>query len=192
MHLQRYTAAFLRLLDKKDYSILMLYNDLCNDVRKSTNNRQKPWISNSGIDGQFCFNVGYVTQPTGTSSSNESADALYQKGEEYYSQSNYSEAVNYYSQAAEKGHVSAQQDLGYCYGTGKGVQVDYTEAFKWYKRSAEQGNKYAQSNLALYYSEGRGVTQNYTEAVKWAGNLQNTDTLLLVIEWEVSTIMVGV
>ena len=96
------------------------------------------------------------------------AAALYKKGNEYYNQGNYTEAVKYYRQAAEKGNADAQSDLGYCYGTGKGVQQDYNEAFKWHKKSAEQGNKYAQSNLALYYSEGRGVTRDYNEAVRWA------------------------
>ena len=163
-----YTAAFLKLLDKSNYSILLLYNDLCNDVRKSTNNRQNPWSSNSGIDGQFCFNVGRITQPVVTPLSNESSETLHKKGNEYYNKEDYAEAVKYYRQAAEKGHAAAQQDLGYCYGTGKGVQTDYNEAFKWYKLAAEQGNKYSQSNLAAYYSEGLGVEKDYNEAVKWA------------------------
>ena len=163
-----YTAAFLNLLDRQNYSILLLYNDLCNVVRKNTNNRQNPWSSNSGIDGEFSFNVGYVAKPAITSVSNESAEELYKKGNEYYNKSDFAEAVKYYRQAAEKGHASAQLDLGYCYDTGKGVQQNYAEASKWYRKSAEQGHRIAQSNLSYNYANGLGVTKDYAEAVKWA------------------------
>ena len=168
-----YTAAFLTLLDKQNYSILLLYNDLCNVVRKNTNNRQNPWSSNSGIDGEFCFNIGSVAQPAKTPVSTESAEALYQKGNEYYKKSDFAEAVKYYRQAAEKGNANAQLQLGYCYDKGKGVQQNYEEAFKWFKKSAEQGDKIAQSNLAYCYSGGLGVTKDYTEAVKWARKSAN-------------------
>ena len=163
-----YTAAFLELLDKPNYSIVLLYNELCNIVRKNTNNRQNPWSSNSGIDGEFCFNTGHVSRPTGTATSNESAAALYNKGNEYYNKSKYTEAVKYYRQAADKGNADAQCDMGYCYATGKGVSQDDVQAVYWYHKAAEQGNRIAQSNLAYYYSTGIGVTQDYNEAAKWA------------------------
>lgn len=164
-----YTSAFLKLLDKPDYSIVLLYNELSNVVRKNTGNRQNPWSSNSGIDGDFCFNIGTAAKSTEVPVAVESAEALYQKGNEYYKLANYTEAVKYYSQAAEKGNAAAQCDLAFCYATGKGVPQNDREAFNWYKRSAEQGNKYAQSNLAYYYSEGVAVAQDHYEAVRWAG-----------------------
>ena len=162
-----YTAAFLNLLDKQNYSIVMLYNELCNVVRKSTNNRQNPWSSNSGIDGEFCFNIGSVAQPAKTPVSTESAEALYQKGNEYYKKSDFAEAVKYYRQAAEKGNANAQLQLGYCYDKGKGVQQNYEEAFKWFKKSAEQGYDVAENRLGTYYYKGKGVAKDYRLAVYW-------------------------
>ena len=273
-----YTTVFLKLLDKPNYPIVMLYNELCNIVRKNTDNRQNPWSSNSGIDGFFCFNnapepkdhepkslndafaealdqvdesslhelidqftvravlvSGRVTDENGKplkgvkvtlsgktdscftdvdgkyeivviegtnkalefsmsgmetlkipvndksridavlkhiSSQKlntllESADMLHQKGDEYYKRAQYAEAVECYRQAAEKGNLDAQCDLGNCYRLGKGVQKDAKESFNWYKKSAEQGNATAMYHVGLCYDEGNGVSQDLLLAKYW-------------------------
>ncbi|MBR5893847.1 MAG: sel1 repeat family protein, partial [Bacteroidaceae bacterium] len=59
----------------------------------------------------------------------------------------------------------AQCNLGYCYGTGSGVEKDPTEAVKWYRKAAEQGQVNAQYNLGLCYEIG--VAKDLAEAVKW-------------------------
>ena len=96
----------------------------------------------------------------------------YQLGTDYYHGQNgktkdYSQAVIYFRQAAEMGHADAQNYLGACYDTGKGVDQDRVEATKWYRKAAEQGEKYGQYNLGNNYYYGEGVEQNYTEAAKW-------------------------
>ena len=68
---------------------------------------------------------------------------------------------------AEQGSGWAQNELGFMYGTGKGVPQDYAEAVKWFGKAADQGYAEAQSNLGLSYGTGKGVPQDYAEAVKW-------------------------
>ena len=49
-------------------------------------------------------------------------------------------AIKWYTRAAELGDAHAQYLLGRMYRKGEGVPQDYKTAFKWYKLSAEQGN----------------------------------------------------
>ena len=92
---------------------------------------------------------------------------LYNQGIAYYNQKNYTEAVKFFRQAAEQGHASAQNKLGYCYRKGYGVPKDDSKAVEWYRKAAEQGNAYAQYNLGFCYYNGNGVTKDYTKAVEW-------------------------
>lgn len=52
---------------------------------------------------------------------------------------NLTEAVKWYSSAAEQGHDSAQYKLGLSYQQGKGVPQSDTEAYIWLNISAENG-----------------------------------------------------
>ncbi|MFB3079092.1 MAG: tetratricopeptide repeat protein [Lysobacterales bacterium] len=69
--------------------------------------------------------------------------------------------------AAELGGTLAQNNLGWMYQNGFGVQQDYAEAIKWFHQAAEQGFADAQRHLARMYFRGVGVSQNYTEAFQW-------------------------
>ena len=91
----------------------------------------------------------------------------YKKGEEYYKNKNYTEAIKCFRKAAESDHASAQFYLGLCYEKGYGVTQNYTEAVKWYRKAAENKNASAQCNLGFFYEKGYGVTKNLTEAVNW-------------------------
>ena len=79
----------------------------------------------------------------------------------------YTEAVKWYRLSAEQGYAAAQNRLGVCYASGRGVAQDYGKAVKWYRKAAEQGNAFAQNNLGRCYSNGRGVARDYAEAAKW-------------------------
>jgi tetratricopeptide (TPR) repeat protein len=88
-------------------------------------------------------------------------------GNTHYGTENYAEAVKWYRKAAEQGNAVAQNNMGWCYANGIGVDQDYAEAAKWYRKAAEQGEAAAQSNLGWCYENGKGVAQDYAEAVKW-------------------------
>ena len=91
---------------------------------------------------------------------------LCNQGVAYYNQKNYTEAVKYFSQAAEQGHAEAQCSLGLCYYNGYGVPQDYNKAVEWFRKAAEQGNAMAQSNLGVCYSKGYGVLEDDSKAVE--------------------------
>ena len=77
------------------------------------------------------------------------------------------EAVRWYRLAAEQGHASAQNNLGFAYGDGLGVPQDAAEAVRWYRLAAEQGQPTAQYSLGVIYGKGEGVPQDKVEAHMW-------------------------
>lgn len=63
----------------------------------------------------------------------------------------YSQAVKWYTQAAEQGNSDAQNSLGVCYKIGRGVEIDYDKAVYWFTQAVELENHKAQYNLGLCY-----------------------------------------
>jgi TPR repeat protein len=59
--------------------------------------------------------------------------------------------------AAEQGHIDAQNELGFMYQEGRGVQKDAREGAEWYRKAADQGHASAQANLGVAYLTGVGV-----------------------------------
>ena len=76
----------------------------------------------------------------------------------------YTEALKWYTLAAEKGDAFAQSNLGVMYEVGNGVAVDYKKAMEWYSKSADNGHAIAQRNLGLLYHQGLGVEKDITKA----------------------------
>ena len=68
---------------------------------------------------------------------------------------------------AQRGDTKAQDCLGVCYFSGKGVAQDYTQAVYWYRKAAEQGYAPAQNHLGVCYSDGEGVTKDHSLAAYW-------------------------
>ena len=62
---------------------------------------------------------------------------------------------------------AAQNNLGFMYAHGHGVEQDYVEALKWYGLAAEQGYEPAQVNLGVMYANGQGVPQDYSQTLHW-------------------------
>ena len=72
-------------------------------------------------------------------------------------------ALEWYTKSAEKGHASAQNNVG---GVHR-KKGQHEEAFKWFMKAANQGDIYAEYNLGICYENGNGVKRNVPEAVKW-------------------------
>jgi len=62
-----------------------------------------------------------------------------------------------YKAKAEQGDAEAQNMVGRCYASRRGVERDYVQAVAWYRKAAEQGLAVAQYNLGLCYDKGTGV-----------------------------------
>jgi TPR repeat protein len=59
----------------------------------------------------------------------------------------YAKAVLWYRKAASQGHASAQNNLGYKYQAGQGVDKDDAQAIAWLRKAAEQGSPAAKASL---------------------------------------------
>ena len=108
------------------------------------------------------------------------AEAQNALGEAYYDgkgvTENLTEAVKWFTKAAEQENAKAEYNLGNCYYYGYGVQYkDYGEAVKWYTKAAEQGQPMAQCNLGVCYKYGNGVEKNLEETVKWYTKAANQE-----------------
>jgi TPR repeat protein len=76
-------------------------------------------------------------------------------------------AREWFSKAAQAGHLQASNELGLLYYQGKGVETDPFIAAKHIRKAADAGFAQAQYNLGLLYVNGHGVEQNITTASQW-------------------------
>ena len=79
----------------------------------------------------------------------------------------YPAALIWYRKAADQGNSQAQNNLGWLYKTGLGVEINYAEAARLFRKSADQGNADGQDNIGVMYRDGLCVTNDNVEAVKW-------------------------
>lgn len=79
----------------------------------------------------------------------------------------YTQAANWFRQAAEQGNSDSQYRLGGFYHFGWGVPKDDAQAFAWMKKAAEQENAVAENFLSVLYSEGWGVPKDDAHAIFW-------------------------
>lgn len=77
-------------------------------------------------------------------------------------------AAQYWLEAAQRGDVSAQHNIGWAHDTGRGVEQNYLEAVRWYRLAAEQGNMRSQSALGEIFLFGvPGVAADMAAAEKY-------------------------
>lgn len=98
----------------------------------------------------------------------------------YPKESDYQKAIVWLQKSAEQGYSSAQNNLGYWYMHGYGVNKDLEQSFYWYKKAAEQGHKKALYNVAVCYEYGYGVKKSESDAFYWykkAADQGNKDAL---------------
>ncbi|HHQ4779595.1 TPA: tetratricopeptide repeat protein [Aeromonas veronii] len=89
-----------------------------------------------------------------------------------------SDCLDWFEQAAKRGHADAQLILARWYSTQPGADTD---AVKWLERSAELGNRDAQYLLGERYAQGKGVAKRPDLAQRWndkAAAQQQPDALL--------------
>ncbi|CAG8472171.1 9203_t:CDS:2 [Ambispora gerdemannii] len=83
------------------------------------------------------------------------------------------EMFKYYKYAAEADDMVAQNQLGWCYAHGHGVDVDWETAFNWFQSSASkgciisEGNTFAQNQLGYFYQDGIATERSVAKAYYW-------------------------
>jgi localization factor PodJL len=73
--------------------------------------------------------------------------------------SDLTEAVRWYTLAADQGFGPAQYRLGSFYEKGQGVTTSIETAKRWYERAAQTGNARAMHNLAVLMTQGGSETE---------------------------------
>ena len=98
-----------------------------------------------------------------------------------------SQAVFWYTKAADKGDAEAQQYLGYAYGRGLGVPQDWVQAHMWFnlvgkvsrkkvapqeKEQAEQNRKFVETKMTLkQIEEAQTMANEWLEKHKLPGQM---------------------
>ena len=95
------------------------------------------------------------------------ASAGYDEGAAAFIRGDYEMAWKEWLALGERGHQSAQYNLGVLYSIGLGVEQNDVEAAKWFKMAAERGLPAAQMRLGTAYLEGKGVAEDPKEAYFW-------------------------
>ena len=76
-------------------------------------------------------------------------------------------AVDYYTKAANLGHLSAQFNLGLAYYVGNGVTKNMGQATFWWETAANNGHGSAQYNLGALLWAGIDIPKDQATAMKW-------------------------
>jgi len=77
------------------------------------------------------------------------------------------QAVSWYSKAAQQGSKAAATNLALMYSAGDGIPKDPAKAATWFRSAAEAGDATAQMDLAALYRRGEGVSQDDTQSILW-------------------------
>ena len=108
----------------------------------------------------FAGFLGHSHASGGDSASRVEADVeskrakkFLEKGNTTFEAQKFESAVQYYTQAAERGNAEAQYKLGCCYETGTGVEQDLNKAEFWIRQSADQGMQQALIALRRFVKE---------------------------------------
>ena len=101
------------------------------------------------------------------------ADALYNKGLNYYNKKDYDNAVIVLTQAAEKKSTEAYHLLAYCYHYGLGTVQNIPKAIEWYEKAEKAGISASTNNLGIIYRDGSGVPINYEKAYNYFAKAHN-------------------
>ena len=80
---------------------------------------------------------------------------------------NRSEAIRWYTKAAEAGNAEAQHILGMAYLNGTDVPVDLATAVNWIEKAAHNDHAASQFQLGVMYCTGQGVPQDLPNAIAW-------------------------
>ena len=89
----------------------------------------------------------------------------------FHEQENYQLALYWFNQAAQQGHVIAQESMGTYYINGDGVEKNIESAIYWYEQAAQQGHAVSQNYLGNIYHEQK----SYQKALYWYSKAAEQD-----------------
>ena len=101
----------------------------------------------------------------------ESGEYYYMVGDLYYNghgtRQNYSEALKWFTRAADLGSGQAAYRIAEMHKNGQGVRKNIQTAIEWFAKAHDYYNKDAAYTIAQIYVKGDGVKPDMDEAQKW-------------------------
>lgn len=88
---------------------------------------------------------------------------------------NETEAIKYYTLAAEKENTASMYRLGLCYKYGIGTAENLSESYNWFVKAAENEHFNAQYEVAMMLLDGKGVAQDEERAVQMLMKIAEED-----------------
>ena len=85
----------------------------------------------------------------------------------YHDKELFEDAFYWVEKAAIQGDPIAQNNLGYAYDNGLGIDKNKKLAYAWFVKAAEQNQVHAITSLASYYLNGEVVDQSYVKAFEF-------------------------
>ena len=92
------------------------------------------------------------------------ATAMFQLGNVLAQRGENVNAVRWFRQASDKGHIKATNALGFMYEEGRGVPQNYEQASSLYLKAMKGGNSDAMVNRAIMFTRGQGVNKDPLQA----------------------------
>ena len=156
-----FAQALLSNIGKTNTSFELEIKDVARETYLLTAKQQYPAIAGSLTDN-LVLNPGINTLPTSTTPNADEAEKLIDKGKKACKKFNYSEAYNYFLEAANMGNREGIYQLGmlYCNDNFDGANLD--DAIKWLTRAANLGHADAMFNLGDIY-----LGRDNATAKKW-------------------------
>jgi TPR repeat protein len=106
------------------------------------------------------------TMIAGAATADHAGD-MYSKGNTYWHEKDYKQALKWYARAANNGHLPAIYKVALMHDRGLGTKLNTRMAFRWYKKAAVMKYHPAQYQLGHIYAKGRGVKRDTIKAYMW-------------------------
>ncbi|WP_187308093.1 caspase family protein, partial [Nostoc cycadae] len=168
-----FTQAFAKAISQPGSSLPTVYEQVNDQVRKTTDGRQRPY--QEGVLFNFKFREALVAPTVATGQTRLLETGLERNqydivkdGYKLLRQTLAKKSINDIQKAAEGGDAEAQYLLGVAYNAGEGVAADSERTAYWLKRAATRGFSRAQLAYGLRLYWGWGETEpNKKEGFDW-------------------------
>lgn len=101
---------------------------------------------------------------------NQSDIAMNCLGAMYYQgrcvEQDYSKAVYWYTEAANRGNITSMSNLGYCHYYGRNIPVDYEKAYQMFTKAAIMGDLIAEYKVGDMFASGKYVEKDEVSAFR--------------------------
>ena len=131
------------------------------------------YMNGKGVAADERRGLDYLRQ----AAERDSIQAQYLLGSYYWKHQDYAKSVHWLTLAAGNGMTPAQEQLGYLYANGLGVEQNEDTAIEWYEKASLRGSSSARYQLAVLLSHKADRADRISELVSDLAELARTGDL---------------